>query len=279
MASLQSASRRETRAISRIPIPLIQPNPAQPRERFPPESVARLAESIRLHGLLSPLLVRETSEGPYQLIAGERRLRALVLLGRQWAEAMILTGTDCDCALIALVENLQREDLHYLDVAAACRRILDGHPITQEHLAASLSCSPSALANRLRLLKLPPRVLDVVRAGGLSERHARALLRLTDEADQLAFAAQASEQKLSVAQLEARVSRRVAARPAARQKPCPLLRDNRIVINAIMDTVRQLERIGVPVQSRVETGADYVDVIVRIRGTSGCGETSAKQGI
>ena len=165
-----------------------RPEPDRPRRAFAEDSIAALAESIRLHGLLSPLLVRRLEGGDYRLIAGERRLRALALLGRQWADAIVLSGSACDCALIALVENLQREALHYLDVAAACRRILDRHPITQERLAASLSCSPSALANRLRLLKLPPEVRAAVRALGLSERHARALLRLPDEADQLALA-------------------------------------------------------------------------------------------
>ena len=252
------------RAISRISVRRIHPGPGQPRRAFPGESIERLAQSIRRHGLLSPLLVRAEGGGQYALIAGERRLRALNLLGRQWAEAIVLSESDCDCALIALVENLQREDLHYLDVAAACRRILDSHPITQEQLALGLSQSPSALANRLRLLKLPERVQAAARELGLSERHARALLRLTDEAAQLELAARSAEEKLSVKQLEALVERRAGkpARPRGRLKP--ILRDNRIVVNALMDTVRQLKAIGVPVESRVEEGEDCVRVIVTI---------------
>ena len=255
-------------ALRRIPLQRIRPNPSQPRRSFPPESIERLADSIRLHGLLSPLLVRACGDGQYQLIAGERRLRALRQLGASRADALVLAGDACDCALIALVENLQREELHFLDVAAACRRILDRHPITQERLALSLSCSPSALANRLRLLKLPESVQAAVRRGGLSERHARALLKLPREADQLALAQRAAEGRMSVKQLEACVEQRL--RPAApAPKAGPLLRDNRIVINALMDTVRQLARIGVPVVSRVEDGADYVEVIVRIPAATG----------
>lgn len=258
----------ETREIARIPVARIHPGPMQPRRSFPPEAIAQLAESIRLHGLLSPLLVRPAGDGSYQLVAGERRLRALKLLGRAWADAMVLDGGECDMALVALVENLQREDLHYLDVAAACRRILDRHPITQERLAASLSCSPSALANRLRLLKLSPRVQGAVRAGGLGERHARALLRLEDEADQLDLAQQAAEKRMSVKQLEACVEKRLA-RPAPKERAIRrAVRDSRLVVNALMDTVRQLKRIGVPVTSRVEEGEQCVTVIVTI-GKSG----------
>lgn len=266
---MQSAVDRKARIVSMIPLACIQSCPTRPRRAISQESIDHLAESIRLHGLLSPLLVRKTEDGGFQLIAGERRLRALRALKRPWAEAMILTGSDCDCALIALVENLQREDLHFLDAAAACKRILDTQPITQERLAASLSCSPSALANRLRLLKLHAPVQALIRSNGLSERHARALLGVQDEAGQLALASLAAEQSLTVRQLEACVNRRAAPPAQKRKKMSPLVRDNRIVINALMDTVRQLSKIGVPVESRVEEGADYIDVIVRISTKAG----------
>ena len=252
------------RAIARIPLSRIHPGENPPRERFNGESLDRLAESIRLHGLLSPLLVRETGNGQYRLIAGARRLRALELLNRSQADAIVLTGSDCDCALIALVENLQRESLHFLDVAAACRRILDRYPITQERLAAGLSCSPSALANRLRLLRLPEEVQAAVRDNGLSERHARALLRLTSRADQLALTEQAARKRLTVAQLEKRVDERLAASPVPHPKPVAAPRDCRLVVNAVLDTVRRLSSIGVPVQSRVEEGDGCVNVIVTI---------------
>jgi len=257
----QTAQPLPARGLTRVPIGCVHPGLAQPRQSFPAESIEALAQSIRLHGLLSPLLVQSEGGGQYLLVAGERRLRALKLLGRQWAEAIVLTGGDGDLALIALVENLQREDLHFLDVAAACRRILDSQPITQEQLALGLSCSPSALANRLRLLKLPERVRDVVREAGLTERHARALLGVQGEARQLELARQVAERRLSVKQLEALAARNI---PKPRPRLSPILRDNRIVINALLDTVRQLKAIGVPVTSRVEEGEDCVNVIVTI---------------
>ena len=265
MFKSQSVQQLPGRHLSRVPVRSVHPGPDQPRRDFPAESIEALAQSIRLHGLLSPLLVQADGGGQYLLVAGERRLRALKLLGRQWAEAIVLTGGEDDLALIALVENLQREDLHFLDVAAACRRILDSRSITQEQLALGLSCSPSALANRLRLLKLPERVQSLVREAGLSERHARALLGAQGEARQLELARQAAEQRLSVKQLEALVARR-AAKPRARPRLSPILRDNRIVINALMDTVRQLKAIGVPVTSQVEEADGCVRVTVTFPG-------------
>jgi ParB family chromosome partitioning protein len=259
-----STSTGDARAIVRIPLFRIQENPDRPRRDCGDESVARLADSIRLHGLLSPLLVRQLPAGRYELVAGTRRLLALRLLNRASAETIVLTGSPCDCALIALVENLQREPLHFLDVAAACRAILDRYPITQERLAASLSISPSALANRLRLLRLPPNVQDAVRRNGLSERHARALLRLTCETDQLSITEQAAQKRLSVAQLEKQVELMLSKPLPSGRRLTPALRDSRMIVNALLGTVRQLTRIGVPVQSKVEEGDGCVRVIVTI---------------
>ena len=260
----QTGPRAAERAVARIPLRSILLNPHQPRQRFPPDSITQLAESIRKHGLLSPLLVRALGGGQFQLIAGERRLRALETLGRAWAEAIVLPAGDDECALIALVENLQREDLHFLDVAAACRRILDQQSITQESLAAALSCSPSALANRLRLLRLPPRVQAEIRRNGLTERHARALLKLEDESAQLSMVAQAAQRQLNVRQLEDRVAQQAGAPTRRSRQVSRVVRDNRIIINALLDTVRELSRIGVPVTSRVEECPDHIDVIVTI---------------
>ena len=259
-----STSAGDTRAVVRVPLSRIQEAPDAPRRSYADESIGRLADSIRLHGLLSPLLVRQVSGGRYQLVAGARRLRALRLLNRGWAEAILLTGSPCDCALIALVENMQREQLHFLDVAAACRAILDRYPITQERLAAGLSVSPSALANRLRLLRLPPGVQDALRRHGLSERHARALLRLPCEADQLALAELAAQKRLSVAQLERKIDECLSRPAPPRRRVTAAPRDSRVIVNALLDTVRQLTRIGLPVQSRVEEGDGCVRVIVTI---------------
>lgn len=252
------------RAIVPLPINRISPSPYQPRRAFSDASIDALAESIRRHGLLTPLLVRRVGAEQYELVAGERRLRALKRLGRERADAVVLSAYDRDCALLALIENLQRENLHYLDEAEAFRRILDEQSVTQEALAQSLSVSPSALANRLRLLKLPESVRRLLRQTSLTERHARALLRLSDEETQLALTREATDRAMSVQQLEKRIEQ---LRRKARPQPSVsrVVRDNRIVINAVLDTVRELNRIGVRADSRVEEREGCVDVIVTIR--------------
>lgn len=251
------------RSIARIPIESIVPSPFQPRRSFEDQSISELAESIRQHGLLSPLLVRRIDAGQYELIAGERRLRALRHLNLTNAEAIVLSAFDGECALLALVENLQREDLHFLDEAEAFRAILDGHTLTQEQLAGSLSISPSALANRLRLLKLTDEVRSAVRSSTLTERHARALLRLNDPNRQLELIRECTDKHLSVKQLESRIEQLNRTLPR-HPRVSPLIRDNRIIINAVLDTVKELNRIGVRVESRVEERNGDVEVIVRI---------------
>lgn len=258
-----AAPRPSERTIARIPIGSIRPSPYQPRRAFSEDSIRELAESIRQHGLLTPLLVRRVNADQYELIAGERRLRALTLLGRECAEAVVLSAYDRDCALLALVENLQRENLHYLDEAEACRAILDAHGITQDSLAQSLAISPSTLANRLRLLKLAPDVRAALRKAGLSERHARTLLRLTNVSRQLELIQEAAQRPLSVKQLEARVDKLLRT-PPERPRVSRVIRDNRIIINAVLDTVKELNRIGVQADSRVEEHPDSVTVTVTI---------------
>ena len=253
--------------VSRIEINRIAPNPRQCRRTASETALRELAESIRRFGLLSPVLVRRTGSGNYELIAGERRLRALAMVGHSHADAIIITASDRDSALLALIENLQREDLHFLDEADSCRRILREHGLTQEELAATLGKSPSALANLLRLLRLGRPVRSVIREGGLSERHARALLKLTSEAEQTRLAQLCAQQGWSVRQLEAQIDAlmRVPAEAGGAHPASMLMRDSRLVINALKDTVRQLRRIGVPASSRVEAHEDHYDIIVTIR--------------
>ena len=252
--------------VVRIEIARIALSPFQPRREADADAIRQLAESIRQFGLLSPVLVRRANGGGYELIAGERRLRAMAMLGWSHTDAIVTAARDRDSALIGLIENLQREDLHFLDEAEACRRILREQELSQEELAAVLGKSPSALANLLRLLRLGKAVQRTIRDGGLSERHARALLRADGEAEQLRLAQIAARDKCSVRELEAHIERqRKAKKPAQPSPTAGLIRDSRLVINALKDTVRQLKRIGVPASSRVESHGDYFDVIVTIR--------------
>ena len=245
--------------IVRVPVDAIAPGPFLPRRGVTAESVAGLAESIRRHGQLSPLLVRERGQG-YELIAGQRRLRALRLLGRDVAEAVVLPAGDSTCAILALADDLQRAPLHYLDVAEVCGRMLDGAPMTPERLAVSVGVSSAALSRHLSLMKLSPRVRAALRRTRLTERHALALLRVEDERTQLDLIHLAADKHMSARALEARVAAMMAPRPTVSR----VVRDNRIIINAVSDTVRQLQNIGVSVTSRVTEHEDHIDVVVSI---------------
>lgn len=250
--------------ICRIEINRIEKSPYQPRRLIDEAALNELAESLRRFGQLTPILVRRKGAN-FELISGERRLRALRMLGAQEIDAVITAAYDRDCALIALIENIEREDIHYLDQAEAFRRLLREHGMTQEELAAAFGKSQGALANLLRLLRLEDSVQTALRKGNLSERHARALLKLKSERDRLKFAEEAVQRHLSVRQLEALIERRpnVAACKNA-QLVHPLIKDNRLIINAFQDTMRRLKRIGVSADSRVETFEDRLEIVITV---------------
>jgi ParB family transcriptional regulator, chromosome partitioning protein len=248
------------RVIRRVPLSAVSPSREQPRRRFLEESIASLAESIERDGLLSPPMVRPCPGG-YELIAGERRLRALKKLGAVSVDALVVEATDSEAAILSLVENLQREELHYLDEAEACRRLIQQHGLTQREIAERLGRSQSAVANLLRLLALPDAVRDALRDAPLGERHARALLRLPNESEQLALATRAAEEGMSVRTLEAVIDR------GERSVPRPLhiyCRDQRMFVNALLATVRSLNRAGVKAVSRILEKPDSVEVIVTL---------------
>lgn len=258
-------ARREKggRQLTRIRLEAIGVNPAQPRQVFSEAAIMELASSIRQHGLLSPLVVRRSGSG-YQLIAGERRLRALRLLGEEETYAAVLTASDSESAVLALIENLQRENLSFFEEAEAYQALIREHGVRQEELAGRLSKSPSAVANRLRLLKLPPSVRAGVSAGGLSERHARALLRLSGEEKQLSAVNRAVKERLNVRQTEEMIDRMLREGRAANQPAAVLCRDPRLFVNAMLDTVRTLQNSGADIASRVENRADSIEITVTI---------------
>ncbi|MCP4806190.1 MAG: ParB/RepB/Spo0J family partition protein [Proteobacteria bacterium] len=190
-----------------VPLAEIQPNPEQPREHFDPERLAELATSVGAHGVLSPLLVRPRDGGGYTLIAGERRLRAAGLAGLDEVPVVIRTDADdADVQLeLALVENLQREDLDVVEAARGYQRLQQAFGYTQEEIATRVGKDRSTVANALRLLKLPEKVLVLLRDGRLSGGHAKALLSLTSAAQQVDVAARILAGDLSVRATEALV--------------------------------------------------------------------------
>ncbi|MDY3014331.1 MAG: ParB/RepB/Spo0J family partition protein [Evtepia sp.] len=156
----------------------ISPNPDQPRRYFDPQGLAELADSIRVHGILQPLTVRRKGGGRYELIAGERRLRAAMICGLAEVPRLIMDVDRENSCLLSLIENLQRRDLDFWEEAKALERLIRVYGLSQEEAAAKVGKSQSAVANKLRLLRLPDQALELLRKNGFTERHARALLRL-----------------------------------------------------------------------------------------------------
>ncbi|MBE6968853.1 MAG: ParB/RepB/Spo0J family partition protein [Ruminococcaceae bacterium] len=190
-----------------LPISRVEPRAEQPRKEFEPEALEALADSIREYGLIQPITVRALDKGYYQIIAGERRWRAARMAGLREVPVRILEADDRLTAEMALVENLQREDLNPLEEARGYRQLMADYELTQEEVAKRVQKSRSAVANSLRLLGLSAPVLDMVEKGILSAGHARALLPLADEALQLSAAKKVVDEQLSVRQTEALAAR------------------------------------------------------------------------
>lgn len=201
-----------------VPVAAIRPNANQPRRSFPASSIRELAASIREVGILQPLVIRATEDG-FELIAGERRLRAAQEVGLERVPVLIRHAADNESMELALVENLQREDLNPLETAAAYQALMDGFGLTKEQLAGRLGKSRAAVTNTLRLNQLPSRVRDMVLEGEISEGHARALLGLGDEQQMIQLATRIQAEKLSVRKTEELVRDRGAGLSPQASKP------------------------------------------------------------
>ncbi len=205
-----------------VPLREIEPDPGQPRKTFPEESLSELADSISQHGLLQPIAVRPQSMGGYRIVAGERRWRACRLAGLTEVPVIILDVSDQEAMELALIENLQREDLDPIEEACGIRELMDRCELTQEQAARRLGKSRSALANSLRLLNLPPEALELLKAGKLTAGHAKAILGLPSSELQVQAAQLIAEHNLNVRQAE-ELCRRLAkeAKEAAALEPAP----------------------------------------------------------
>lgn len=187
--------------ISELPIDMVSPNPDQPRTDIDEESVAELADSIRKVGVLQPIIVRPLGES-YQIIAGERRWRASRVAGLERVPVRVITTSELESLELALIENLQREDLNAIEEARGYRRLLSEHQMTQAELADKVSKSRSTVTNAMRLLDLPDSVQDMVYGGKLSAGHGRAILAVPEEAQRLSLAQKAADDGLSVREVE-----------------------------------------------------------------------------
>ena len=230
----------------------LSPTPVQPRRRFDDEALAELSESIKTYGILNPLTVRLRG-GKYELVAGERRLRAAKLAGLQEVPCILLDVNMEDASLIALVENLQRRDLDFIEEAAGINQLIRMFGMSQEEAARRIGKSQSAVANKLRLLKLPPDVLEALRENGLTERHGRALLRLQRPEAQREALAYVIDNGLTVAATDAYVdallSRPEPEPPAEAEKPehkrTFVLKDVRVFLNTLSRSIDLMKQGGI----------------------------------
>lgn len=232
-----------TRSLLLIPAERIVPNPNQPRRLFEEDKLRELMVSIAQVGLIQPLTVRRQGE-VYQLISGERRLRACLLLGMKEIPCVIESVGEEKSALMALIENIQRADLHYMEEAESYQSLLIRQGMSQETLSRRLGKSQSFLSNKLRLLKLPPSVREQCRVTGLSERHARCLLSLEGEENQLRCIGHIVEKHLSVRETEAYIEAQNRQKAPAPIRVLRLNRDTRLFVNGLKASLKQLEACG-----------------------------------
>lgn len=241
------------------------PNPYQPRKQFKSEELLGLSESIRENGVLQPLLARRINHSDYyELIAGERRLRASILANLEYVPCIIL---DCDyeeSAVYSLLENIQRADLNFFEEAVAIEQMQSQFGLTQEQIAKRLGKSQSALSNKLRLLKLPAEVRYFIEKEGLTERHARALLKLETEKQIWTVLNVIKERGLNVEQTENYIASLTNKRVKSHKNIVRIFRDVRIFVNTVDKAIKTMKEAGVPAESNKTETEDYIEYLVRI---------------
>lgn len=255
---------RTKRRVMELPTESIRPNPMQPRQVFEEAALQELAASIAAHGILQPICVRRTNSG-WEIVAGERRLRAAKLAGLRRVPCLETTADTRRSAALALVENLQRQDLHYFEEAAAIAAYIRESRCTQEEAAAALGRSPSALANKLRLLRLGQDCRAAILEHALTERHARALLRLEDEDRRLCAAQHIGRRHLNVAQAEQYIESLLENEPPT-QKPQRsfILKDVRLFLNSVERGLRLVREAGVDAQTERTDTEDAILLTIRL---------------
>lgn len=242
----------------------ILPNPNQPRKRFDYDELEGLAQSIRANGILQPLIVRALENGQYELVAGERRLRAARLIGMTKIPCIVSEISESDSAVFAVLENLQRQDLDYFEEAEALATLISDYHISQDELAKKLGKAQSTLSNKLRLLRLSDEMRYKITRAGLSERHARALLTIDDEVQRARALAIIIDRHLNVSESETLIEQMLRKNETPKKQMLRGFKDIRIFINTLNNAVDTIRRAGIDADSVKTETDEYVEYIVRI---------------
>ncbi|WP_018663491.1 nucleoid occlusion protein [Heyndrickxia acidiproducens] len=255
----------ENDEIKKISVAHIIPNRFQPRSIFNEEKIDELARTIHTHGIIQPIVVREYDTGEYEIIAGERRFRAVQKLGWETVPAIIKNLSDTETASVALIENLQREELTPIEEAMAYGKLLELHHLTQEALAQRLGKGQSTVANKLRLLKLPREVQDALLQKEITERHARALIPLKEPEKQIRALQEIIAKNFNVKQTEDYITR-LLNKPEKKAKPRrqAFSKDMRIAVNTIRQSMSMVTDNGIHLDSKEEDFDDYYQITIRI---------------
>ncbi|KAA0566098.1 MULTISPECIES: nucleoid occlusion protein [Bacillaceae] len=251
--------------VKKIPVSQIIPNRFQPRTVFNDEKIEELSRTIHTHGIIQPIVVRQYDDEQFEIIAGERRYRAVQKLGWDTVPAIVKNLNDTETASVALIENLQREELSPIEEAIAYGKLLELHDLTQEALAQRLGKGQSTVANKLRLLKLPEEIQSALLDKLITERHARALIPLKNAEKQIQLLQEIIEKSLNVKQTEDRV---VKMQEGTTQKPKPkrkaFSKDMRIAVNTIRQSLSMVSDSGINLDSEEEEHEEFYQFTIRI---------------
>jgi ParB family transcriptional regulator, chromosome partitioning protein len=253
-------------AVKSIPIERIIPNRYQPRTVFKDDKIDELCQTIKTHGVIQPIIVRESENDQFEIIAGERRWRACTKLNMETIPAIIKDFNDTQAASVALIENLQREGLTAIEEAKAYQKLIEYHHLTQESLAQRLGKGQSTVANKLRLLHLPEVCQEALNNRHITERHARALLSLKDADLQTVLLGKIIEQQLNVKQTEQLIEKELQRTPVKkkRKKRKSYSKDMRLAMNTIRESVDMVLKSGLSVETEEKDNDQYVEFTIKI---------------
>lgn len=254
---------KSTAEIYNIPQTMIVPNPNQPRKRFDYDELENLAQSIRENGILQPITVRKREDKKYELVSGERRLRAARLVGMVKIPSIVINIDDKNSAMFSIIENLQRQSLNFFEEAEAIEKLVEEYAMSREEVAQKLGLAPSTVSNKLRILRLPEEMRFELARAGLTESHARALLMLEDDNQRARALSIIVDRHLNVAESERMINQMINRNNRSRN-PLRGIRDVRLFINTLNHAVDTIRRAGVEADAARSETEEYIEYVVRI---------------